>query len=395
MGRKGDGVEARGRSIRIQFVLDGRRMRERLMLNGQPLPPTPANLKYAARLADDIRRRIGLGNFEFAEFFPDSKRVQSTPRATFGALADLWVSSVGQLAIATRSQYSGAVRLWKRILGEETPVRDIAHPVLAAKIGGYPWASAKSANNYLIVLRGVFALEYTGRRALDNPMTGIENLTAVRKLPDPLTAHERDAILTDIQGRYDEQIYAYFLFAFYSGTRPEEIIALRWADIDWRKKVARVQRVRTFRGSERDGSKTHTERDVDLVSSALAALSIMKPHTFLKAGDVFQNPVTGRPWHDERAQRDHYWTPALKRLGIRQRRAYATRHTYATVALMGGVNPAYIARQLGHASTKMLFDKYARWIDGADQGVEKQRLEAAMGLVSPHQRPKISERDCN
>ena len=38
-----------------------------------------------------------------------------------------------------------------------------------------------------------------------------------------------------------------------------------------------------------------------------------------------------------RGQRDTYWKPSLRRCGIRQRRAYCTRHTYATVALMGGV----------------------------------------------------------
>jgi integrase len=78
-----------------------------------------------------------------------------------------------------------------------------------------------------------------------------------------------------------------------------------------------------------------------------------KQYTYLKSDFIFQNPVTGEPWHDERSQRDHYWQPALKRLGIRMRRAYSTRHTYCTVALMHGVNPAYIALQAGH-SVKML-----------------------------------------
>ena len=82
--------------------------------------------------------------------------------------------------------------------------------------------------------------------------------------------------------------------------------------------------------------------------------------------DLFENPVTGRAWHDERSQRDH-WTPTLKRLGIRRRRAYCTRHTYCTAALMAGLNPAYIAGRAGH-SVKMLLEVYARWIPGADAG---------------------------
>lgn len=59
--------------------------------------------------------------------------------------------------------------------------------------------------------------------------------------------------------------------------------------------------------------------------------------------------------------------------------AYQTRHTFATLALMAGVNPAYIARQLGHANTAMLFKHYSKWIDGADAGREKSKLNGVFG----------------
>jgi len=124
------------------------------------------------------------------------------------------------------------------------------------------------------------------------------------------------------------------------------------------------------------------------VPKALEALTVMKPYTRMgkqerkreedNSADVFQNPLTGLPWHDERSQRDTYWRPTLKRLGIRWRRAYNTRHTFATVALMAGVPPAYISNQIGN-SVKMLLEKYARWIPGGDNGNAKAMLEAAMG----------------
>lgn len=382
MGRRGSGVEARESSIRIKFVLDGQTCRERLIIDGKTLAPTPANLRTADLITKQIKKRIAQGTFDYAEFFPESAKAKAKAPNAFGTVAALWLESKGQLEAATKDQYSNAVELWKRLLGEDKTMEQLTYQVLAAKIGGHAWASAKSANNYLIVLRGIFAFEYTGRRAADNPMTGIKNLKVVKKLPDPLTADERDRILADLSQRYDARVSAYFTFAFYTGMRPEEMIALRWADIDWQEKIVRMQRVRTFRGSERDGSKTHAERDVDLVGPALEALVAMKAYTFLKGEDIFENPVTGLPWHDERSQRDNYWTPTLKRLGIRHRRAYNTRHTYATTALMAGVNPAYIARQLGHANTKMLFEKYARWIDGADKGTERRALEAAMSRNS-------------
>ncbi|MBS1178643.1 MAG: phage integrase family protein [Proteobacteria bacterium] len=405
MGRKGSGVELRGESIRLSLVYQGLPRRETLRLGAASIATTAAKLKYAHRVAAEIRWRIAQGLFDdasYAEYFPDSQvalaREEAARKAqvsthlevqasTFGALAKLWLASKGKLEAATRDQYATAVRFWTSMFGADTPVVALTHGVVAARLGAHAWKSAKNHNNYLIALRGIFALEYRGRQALDSPMVGIENMPVVKKLPDPLSGAERDTILADMARHYDPRVVAYFQFMFFTGMRPEEAIALRWSDIDLRCGTARVQRVRTFRGSERDGSKTHAERDVDLVSSAIDALSAMRPYTSLKRdadgreADVFENPVTGCAWHDERSQRENYWHPCLKRLGIRQRRSYCTRHTYCTVALMGGVNPAYIAAQAGH-SPKMLLEVYTRWIPGADGGAEKRRLVMAMGANS-------------
>jgi integrase len=142
MGRTGSGVEARDSSIRIKFVYKGETIRERLMLDCKPIPPTPANLKYAERVAAEIRRRMAKGTFDLAEFFPDSQRLKPTEVQTFGQLADLWLQSKGRLSAATHNQYATAVRFWKRMLGDELPIKDVAHKLLVGKIGGYPWPSA-------------------------------------------------------------------------------------------------------------------------------------------------------------------------------------------------------------------------------------------------------------
>lgn len=383
MGRKGSGVEVREASIRLFFVdADGVRRRETLTVNGKPMAPTPANLKFAERTASEIRNRVKLGTFVLADYFPDSPRAKdaASSLSEFGPLCEAWLKTKGGLSASTLSQYRNALSVWKTLLGERTRVERIDHAKLATTIGGHPWKGPKLLNNYLIPLRGVFELVYHGRRAADNPLAGIGNRRVTRKLPDPLTAAERDRILADMAAHYDPRVVAYFAFMFFTGMRPEEAIALRWSDVDEAAAVARVQRVRTFKGEESDDTKTKLHRDVDLVPPALAALKVMRPYTAMRGDDpdVFENPVTRKPWHDERSQRDHYWHPTLKRLRIRRRRAYCTRHTFCTVALMGGVQPSYIAAQAGH-SVKMLLEVYTRWIPGGDGGTERLRLAAAMG----------------
>lgn len=125
-----------------------------------------------------------------------------------------------------------------------------------------------------------------------------------------------ERILSDMIERFHLQVAHYFTFAFLTGMRSEEIIALRWDDIDWNNRTIRVARAKTFKGRFKD-LKTSEVRDVDLVDRAVNALQAQKRFTYMKAAEIFENPVTGRPWHDERSQRDHYWKPSLKKLGIR------------------------------------------------------------------------------
>lgn len=56
------------------------------------------------------------------------------------------------------------------------------------------------------------------------------------------------------------------------------------------------------------------------------------------------------------------WNPLLRRVGLRERRPYQMRHTAATLWLAAGEAPEWIARQLGHSTTEMLFRVYSRYV---------------------------------
>lgn len=386
MAKTGSGIEIRPNSIRMKFILNGVTVKPTFTLNGAPLDPTLArNRKHAEAMAIKIRQRVAAGNFKWADFFPDSPqaKAEAVVPLTFGQAAAVWVKSKGDICPATWDQYNNGVKLWGRIIGNDANIDELTYQRLAALIGEHKWASPKSKKNYLIPLRGVFDFHYAGQRAAANPMAGIRNpKNAVKKQPDPLTPQERTLILADMDKHYDPRIVAYFKFAFFTGMRPQEMIALQWGDVDLVSNTVRIRRVRTFRGSEREGSKTHAERDVDLMPGALQALKMMERYTLLKRDDdgesvdIFENPVTGLPFHDERSQREHYWYPCLARLRMRKRRPYCTRHTYASTALGAGVAPGYIAHQMGHANTKMLHEVYARWIVGADQNSARDMMAA-------------------
>ena len=69
----------------------------------------------------------------------------------------------------------------------------------------------------------------------------------------------------------------------------------------------------------------------------------------------------GNPMHMNNVN-DRVWYPLLRNLNMKRRRPYQTRHTAATLWLASGEAPEWIARQMGHTTTEMLFRIYSRYV---------------------------------
>ena len=109
-GKSAGGVEVRPNSIRLSFQYNGERCRETLMLNGVPLEPTPANLKYAKRIAVETRDKIRHGTFSYTEYFPHSDAGLAAKVPLLGDYLDTWLLAMKpQLSPAARSVSGAAV----------------------------------------------------------------------------------------------------------------------------------------------------------------------------------------------------------------------------------------------------------------------------------------------
>src|SRR5438445_1090744 len=314
------------------------------------------NRRAALRMVDQIKEKIRHGRFDPADYFPEYSGLNGLAApcslSTFSDYAQAWLRSLGQKAAATREDYSKALdRVWLDDLGER-PIRAIRYSELMTLIGDLVVAG-KTLNNYLIPLRGVFEFARRDGAIESNPAAGIENAPVKQPAPDPFTLPEVEAILDNLAEREDSQVVNYFAAPFFAGFQPSEQVALRWSTSisssaryafsgPWC--VARPRRV----------PRTYLVRDVELSDRAWAAIEAQRAHTQLAGKEIFWNPATGAPWTDIQSQW-RIWQCCLKRLGLRYREPYQTRHTFATLALMAGANPSYIARQLGHTNANMLF----------------------------------------
>lgn len=374
MGRRATGtVEPLKESIRLKFTWLGKRRVETL-----DLAPTPANIKAAERTLAKVVSAIEAGLYDPAVYFPREGQASLT---TFKDFAEEWLKTLTGAKSTKRSYRSALNGTWYPTIGEKR-LAEIRHSDIAKAVAAKAAvASGKTINNVLIPLREVFKAAILDELITKSPADGIKNHSHQTTPPDPFDRGEVTKILNHMTGKYPAQVVNYFEFAFQTGMRPSEIIALKWGDVDFSHAMVRVQRARV--DWEEKGTKTNKVRDVHLSDDALAVLKRQKEHTFLANEEIFHNPNTGKRWADEQVQRRRYWTPTLQALGYRQRDAYQTRHTFASLALTGGINPAFISAQLGHVNAIMLFKVYGRWIDRADKGAEAKKLNAILSTNCP------------
>jgi len=380
MGREGSGVTESGGKCRLSFTWQGKRCRETL-----DLAHTPSNIRAAERMLAGMRDQMRLGTFDYGATFPGSRQVKTgaVPAASgargksFGAAVQDFLDSKADKAKSTRTQYRNAGEFWKLQFGADTRLGDITPSKVKKAIAGHPWASGKLKNNYLVILRGACGLAASDDPSWPDPTAGLENAPKTQPKPDPLSRTQMLAVLEHMRVAFDARAHAYFVWQFATGMRPEESIELRWSDIDFKRESAHVCRARC--AGEVKGTKTYEARDVDLGPEALEALRAMTVYTRRTGephAEVFQNPNTKRPWNDSRGQHVNFWLPALAACRIARRRAYQTRHTYATTRLMLGAVPAYIAAQLGHMTPEMVYKTYSRWI--SSDTTERDRVRALL-----------------
>lgn len=384
MGRRSatGGVSPHRAGIQLRFSWRGREWRPTIRMKA-----TAANLKAAARLRADVDAAIRAGTFDYAKWFPDAKNAPAGPApTTFGKYAELWMASLADYALSTRQDYQRALdRAWLPKL-RDVPIADIRYSRIV-EILGELGIRGKHRNNTLISLRQVFEFAKLDRAISDNPAAEIRNSKVQKPPVDPLELPEVELVLADLAAHQPAQTVNYFTALLFAGLRPSEAIALQWSDVNFADRTARVQRA-SVRGREKV-TKTHSVRDVELTERAYAAIVAQKAHTFLAGGAVFHNPRTSRPWNDDQSQME-IWRACLRRCGLRHRDAYQCRHTFATLALMSGANPMWVARQLGHANMGMLLKVYGKWLDAADKGRERAKLDAGFRTKFAPKPQKVS-----
>ena len=339
-------------------------------------PATATGLKHAARIRQEVLDRERINALDWCNYFPHSVRcveiLQEHSVPTFGELATQWLRH--RAADVSPSTYRGyRIRIdgfWRPTLGH-MPIDRIRKSHVLDVAAAFGWSSGKTYSNALTPLRGVFELAIDDGLISINPAARIKPPKSQKEDPDPLSVSEMVAVL-DSCAVIHPQWTPYFQVAFGSGMRTSELIGLFWSDIDRAEQTIRVCRSRV-ESQNKATTKTGVARTIPITPMAARGIRAQRAVTELHSEHVFLHPSTGKPIRGDEPPR-RIWNACIKHAGIRHRKAYSTRHTFASLNLMEGKNIMQVSQWLGHKSTQMTYDHYARWIP--DTEIEADSAEA-------------------
>jgi integrase len=354
------------------------------------LQDTPANRRRMEGLMKRIEAEIIAGVFDYGKTFPGSRRaarfassrtVDSDTTETsalqqavspsesdrpdtplFQEFIDEWM---GEKEVEWKRSYQkkqvDVVNKYLRPEFGKRRVSDITRAdllkyraFLAKDTHGKKAISGSRVNQIMNLLKQVLD-EAADRFDFITPFVRIKPVKQGRSKVDPFSLEEVQVFLREVEPHWQP----YFTVRFFTGMRTSEIDGLKWRYVFFDRREIVVEET-LVHGLE-DTPKTATSyRSIQMNQLVFDALQEQWKKTGHSDGFVFQSK-RGEPVR-YRNVNNRVWYPTLDRAGLKRRNPYQTRHTAATLWLASGESPEWIARQMGHSNTKMLFTVYSRYV---------------------------------
>ncbi|MBD3655785.1 DUF3596 domain-containing protein [Marinobacter sp.] len=354
----------------FDFQFRGKRCREQTALEN-----TPANRKKLEAILKRIEAEITLGTFEYHKYFPNSPRAQEFTRQAelqrsrqahdtplFSEFCETWMD---EMRVQWRKSHITTIEgTLKNYLIPEFGEKEVGHitrqeilsfraSLAKVQTRSKKPLSASRINRIMTPLRMILG-EAANRFEFTSPFQGIKSLKVPRSDVEPFSLEEVRLILATVRADFRN----YYTVRFFTGLRTGEIDGLQWDCVDFQRRQILVRQALVngeIEQTKTDGSYRHIEMPQLVYDALKDQRKATGNNTF-----VFCNGAGNPLEHNNVTKR--VWYPLLSHLGLRKRRPYQTRHTAATLWLAAGENPEWIARQMGHTTTEMLFRVYSRYV---------------------------------
>ncbi len=223
--------------------------------------------------------------------------------------------------------------------------------------------SPRTTNKILGVLKMVFSYAEDNEHIEVNPARKVSRVKQTKEEMDFLGRVEPDEIERFLEAAHPDY-YPLFVTAIWTGAREGELCALKWGNVDFKKRRINIRQTYDPYGYREPKSKSG-KRSVVMSPSLAEVLSQHKANLEKSGNDdhVFQNSKGGPLHYANMIRREFH--PALERAGIRRIRFQDLRHTYGALTSSMGAPPKFVQAQMGHSSLTVTLDTYGHLMTSA------------------------------
>lgn len=323
----------------VEYYRGGERVRKSLNLL-----ESKSNIAYANRvITPEIERKLKYGlddrEYKLSEF------------------TSIVLSAVKEeRKISTYNTYQCAIQKFFKIMGDasiDLRVADIDRYINALK-------KEKLSSATIMAYLAPISLAFNEAIRIDligkNPVTLSRKPTVKNKEVKVFNIFQMQNLLKNANG----YLKLYLHFAFFTGARPNEIMALRWSDVS--EKYIHIQRTRV--GKIENSPKSGKDRKVMMLKPLRDFIS-----SYEKKGDaIFDITYVTMSRHFEEL---------VVKLGYERRTLHSIRHTFTSLLAKARENPTLIQHFLGHANLNMINTVYAHYIEDES---DLFRIEKALSI---------------
>jgi integrase len=279
-----------------------------------------------------LRGTTGTANREIAEQIANRIEAREWKRDLHGPEAVLRFSdaAAAYLKAGKPSRFIAALLdHWK-----ETLIKDItAGAIRQAAIDLYPNAGPATRNRHVIV----------PTVAIINHCAELEQCPPIRVKRFKVESREKEPVtwewICEFRKHAPQSMGVLAMFMFLTGARISEALAVRWPDIDFKKRTVLIKQ-----------TKVGAERRAHLPPELVVALANQDrnkpPFVYETRGAVLTT-----------------WLRTCERAGLPRRNLHACRHGFATAMLHAGYDAVTVAKRGGWKTPRHVFETYGHAVE--------------------------------
>jgi len=378
-----------GGNLFFDFQYLGMRCREQTLLKD-----TPTNRKKLERVLAKIEKSIQNGTFEYREFFPNSSMIKKLeavrqevePEPDTPLFKDFAYEWLQENEVRWKDSYRKIIEgtLEKYLIPEfgkkevsnidKSQVLKFRASLAKVKRGTQRALSNDRINHIMTPLKMILE-DAADRFEFSISLNGVKALKVYKTDVEPFSLEEVQKFLAKVRSDFRD----YYIVRFFAGLRTAEIDGLQWKYVDFANRRILIRET-IVQGVMTTTKTPESNRDVEMSTPVFEALKRQQKASKTSSTFVFTNSLGNPLEHRNVTQR--VWYPTLDKALLKPRRPYQTRHTAATLWMAAGENPEWIARQMGHTTTRMLFTIYSSYVPNITRqdGSAMDRLLTSRGF---------------